>query len=728
MNKQLGRFELHEQIDVGGYTTVYRAVEDLGQGLSRPAAIKALQAWNLDDEEQISRLKREVGMLIEIGDAPNIVSVHGMGIDEELGPWIAMELAGRSLRYSITDKPSEPNHVRSLLRDVLHALQWVHGTTPPILHRDLKPQNILRTGPGIWKVADFGLAKKAGAEETMQLATVKYAAPELLDSTLGEETPRVDIYALGMIAYEMALGKTLFEAQFPSVYDPMRGSKDANSDDRPKWMYWHTSMQMVLPALSELIAGYPQDLSDLIQAMISKSVNDRIASADDALERLGQVSSSAPVEIVDEDDDENKKPSILPKLIGGALAVLVIGAVAAMMWVFLEGRPKILLPKGIQFASTNSVVSVTGSIDNFPEQGRAEIRVRRGGSRTYTVDFDGQGGFSCNVKLTELGIFPATLTVTDSSGRRAASQALELVRSAPEFVSFALKTKPIVPEATVQLRPIGGEAIQLTTNAMGIAATNMPFGEFTFELFHPRYQPIPRSTQQTGIDPEWTKTANLIPRDFSALLADMQREIDRLMGLTKRKTTCPPGPLTEAEEQQVLSSVDRLRQLANGDADIELFLESVGSTKDCDPSSMPAAPPLPQDPGSAGDPSSSDPVGQLDRLLDRVERLIDRKVTCPPGPLSAFEESTLATTLAEIEATSLGDLDIQLYVDSIRRVEDCDPSSRPERPEIPESLRQQLIAAAGGGIGVAGAMGIGGAGSSGAGGKDGYGSDGTSGT
>ncbi|MEO0652297.1 MAG: serine/threonine-protein kinase, partial [Planctomycetota bacterium] len=266
MNKRLGRFELYEQIDAGGYTTVYRGVEDLGEGVTRRVAVKVLQSWKLDDEEQLLRLRHEVSVLVDIGDAPNIVSVYGMGVDPEMGPWIAMELAGKSLGHALADGPAEPDAVRGLLRDILQALRWIHSTDPPIFHRDLKPQNILISGPGVWKLADFGLAKRAGAEETMTLATVKYAAPELLDSTLGEESPRVDIYALGIVVYELALGRELFRKQFPSVYDPSTRSGDGDTDDRPKWMYWHTSMQMVLPPLTDVIEGYPQDLSDLIGA------------------------------------------------------------------------------------------------------------------------------------------------------------------------------------------------------------------------------------------------------------------------------------------------------------------------------------------------------------------------------------------------------------------------------------------------------------------------------
>ena len=150
--QQLGDFELLEQIDPGGYTTVYRAVQHMGQGVSRPAAVKVLQSFNLDDETQMATLRREVELLVELSTCPNIVTIYGFGLDEEAGPWIAMELGGRSLKHFISDDPAEPEQVRMLLRDTLRALAVVHAADPPILHRDLKPNNILSTDFGTWTV------------------------------------------------------------------------------------------------------------------------------------------------------------------------------------------------------------------------------------------------------------------------------------------------------------------------------------------------------------------------------------------------------------------------------------------------------------------------------------------------------------------------------------------------------------------------------------------------
>ncbi|MHC4428137.1 MAG: serine/threonine-protein kinase, partial [Planctomycetota bacterium] len=288
MKNQLGNFRLLEQIDPGGYTIVYRAEEDMGQGFTRPAAVKILHGLEHDDEGKLAVLRRETEMLVELSTCPNIVTIYGIGIDDEVGPWIAMELLGRSLKHFIGEGPAEPDQVRVLLRDALRALSVVHGVEPPILHRDLKPNNMLSTDYGNWVIADFGLARRWEADDTLHLATVQYAAPELLDTSLGSETTRMDLYSLGMVAYEFALGRQLYRKQFPSVYDPY-ASKAETGDERPKWMYWHTSMQMSVPPIAELISDYPQDLSELVAAMTVKPLPDRLGSAREALERLGRV-------------------------------------------------------------------------------------------------------------------------------------------------------------------------------------------------------------------------------------------------------------------------------------------------------------------------------------------------------------------------------------------------------------------------------------------------------
>lgn len=379
--KVLGRFHLKERIDADGYTTVYKAIEDMGQGLERPAAVKILQTWSLDDDEQLEQLRREVEVLVDAGGAPNVVSIFGLGVDNDMGAWIAMELAGKSLRHFIREEPVEPELVRSVLRDALLALDYVHSAEPPILHRDLKPQNILTTRQGVWKVADFGLAKRAGAEDTVALATVKYAAPELLDSSLGAEGPGVDLYALGMVAYELALGKQLFRQQFPSIYGAGGGENEA--DDRPKWMYWHTSAQMTLTPVAELVEGYPQDLSDLIAALTQKELGQRLRTARAALDNLGSGYVSTPLGVAVEsvEEKERRDPIVRPWVAGLVAATFLAAMTLGLLWFFIENQPAVSLEiaenqgvlKNGAFATQTSQVDVHALVENWTSDMRAVV-------------------------------------------------------------------------------------------------------------------------------------------------------------------------------------------------------------------------------------------------------------------------------------------------------------------------------------------------------------------
>ncbi|MFN9971181.1 MAG: protein kinase domain-containing protein, partial [Phycisphaerae bacterium] len=133
-------------------------------------------------------------------------------------------------------------------------------------HRDIKPSNILLGMFGAWKISDFGLAKVGAADDTLRALSVQYTAPELLDAQRGSIGPWTDLYALGMTIYHFALGDKLFRDQFPAIYTDQATKA---SDERPKWMFWHTSQQTLKP-LAELLSGFPKDLSDLVAAMTNK--------------------------------------------------------------------------------------------------------------------------------------------------------------------------------------------------------------------------------------------------------------------------------------------------------------------------------------------------------------------------------------------------------------------------------------------------------------------------
>ena len=152
---------------------------------------------------------------------PNVVTVFDSGL-EAGHPFIVMErLNGRTLRDELAEGPMEPEAVRSMALQVLEALAAAHGIG--LIHRDVKPGNILAAGEGTWKVADFGIATSIEDDHTLTktgelLGSASYLAPERLEGHAA--TTRSDIYSLGVVMYEALTGRPPFGEDRRSRRDP----------------------------------------------------------------------------------------------------------------------------------------------------------------------------------------------------------------------------------------------------------------------------------------------------------------------------------------------------------------------------------------------------------------------------------------------------------------------------------------------------------------------------
>ena len=204
------RYELRTRIGSGGMATVWRAFD---RRLGREVAVKVLSEALATDERFRNRFEREAHHVASLSD-PNIVVVHDYGADgDQL--FIVMELVkGKTLRQLLAESaPLAPPVVAQLAADVLDGLGHAHEAD--ILHRDIKPGNILITESGTSKLADFGIAK--ATEETVDLTdsgailgTVSYASPEqLAGRPIG---PPSDLYSLGCVLYECVAGHPPFVA------------------------------------------------------------------------------------------------------------------------------------------------------------------------------------------------------------------------------------------------------------------------------------------------------------------------------------------------------------------------------------------------------------------------------------------------------------------------------------------------------------------------------------
>jgi serine/threonine protein kinase len=196
---RFGRFQAAAELGAGAMGTVFRARD---QALGRDVAIKALSAGgDAGIRERFVREARAIGAVHH----PNILAIYDASTEGET-PYIVMELAtGGSLWDLVKRGPVAAETVRQVGIQIAHALAAAHRAG--ILHRDVKPANILATTPGTWKLADFGIARLPDSTLTVTgqfLGSPSYAAPESLQR--GEFSAASDVYALGVTLYEALAG------------------------------------------------------------------------------------------------------------------------------------------------------------------------------------------------------------------------------------------------------------------------------------------------------------------------------------------------------------------------------------------------------------------------------------------------------------------------------------------------------------------------------------------
>jgi serine/threonine protein kinase len=283
--KKLDRFLLRDILSDGPAGTVYRAEEVLPGDNRRVVALKVLPGvpgGGVTGESETERhFFGEVRVLAQLAVHPHVVTIYAMGITEGY-PWLAMEYSGQTLLQHLAETPADPASVLRMLEHVAQGLLAMHSLKPPLIHQDLKPANILLDQAGNYKITDFSLATVTAANKTHGLATVRYAAPELLSSEFGRVGPATDLYALGHIAYEMALGSRLHRAQFPAVFEG-NPSKDPPPN---KWMMWHASMGMKPASANEIARAFPPALAEVIARLMAKPPAQRYVAADELLSDL----------------------------------------------------------------------------------------------------------------------------------------------------------------------------------------------------------------------------------------------------------------------------------------------------------------------------------------------------------------------------------------------------------------------------------------------------------
>ncbi|EKO1912374.1 Stk1 family PASTA domain-containing Ser/Thr kinase [Clostridium botulinum] len=206
------RYELLEKVGEGGMATVYKAKCHY---LNRFVAIKILKDQFCSDKEFVEKFKREATSVASLSDN-NIVNIYDVGSENNIH-YIVMEYVdGKTLKELIVEKGKiEPKETVRISKQIASALVCAHRNN--IIHRDIKPHNILVTKEGIIKVTDFGIAKASNSatitNSSKVMGSAHYFSPEQAKG--GFVDSRTDIYSLGIVMYEMLVGKVPFDGESP---------------------------------------------------------------------------------------------------------------------------------------------------------------------------------------------------------------------------------------------------------------------------------------------------------------------------------------------------------------------------------------------------------------------------------------------------------------------------------------------------------------------------------
>ncbi|MDD6094229.1 MAG: protein kinase [Clostridia bacterium] len=316
-----GRYKIEKIIGIGGMAVVFKAFDLL---MKRTVAVKMLKEEIADDEESVKRFVNE-SKAVAMMSHRNIVSIYDVNVREDV-KYIAMEyVEGITLRNYMSKRGQLTlREIISYTEQILSAL--AHAHEKGIVHRDIKPQNILLLKSGIIKVTDFGIAKLPNAETVTMtdkaIGTVYYISPE---QASGQEIDRrSDLYSLGVMMYEMATGTLPFMADSPVSVAMMQINDTAK-----------------LP--SELNPNIPKGLEQIIGIAMEKNPEWRYQNAEDMLRQLHRLKENPNVVFRIPKHNGEEQRSIFSLLTGGGPLFPIIAAVAlAFLIVFGIGTSYVI--------------------------------------------------------------------------------------------------------------------------------------------------------------------------------------------------------------------------------------------------------------------------------------------------------------------------------------------------------------------------------------------------
>ncbi|MGI9590554.1 MAG: serine/threonine-protein kinase, partial [Myxococcota bacterium] len=261
-----GRYEIQSFIGQGVSARVYRALD---RQTGSPVAIKVLNPHLRTDAVSLERFRREIQVTRHLGH-PQIVAIYDLVTEGDCTFLVMEYLEGRTLEEHVAlEHPVDVEQAVSILEQILDVLSLCHAQD--VIHRDLKPQNVMIDAKARVKLLDFGIARMTALRDLTQtgtsLGSPEYMAPELFATSSYD--PRSDLYALGVMAFELVAGRL-----------PFQGDSLAT--------LYQQHLEAEVPDLAALRGDAPTWLCELIAKLLAKRTHERYQSADEALLDLRQ--------------------------------------------------------------------------------------------------------------------------------------------------------------------------------------------------------------------------------------------------------------------------------------------------------------------------------------------------------------------------------------------------------------------------------------------------------
>ena len=263
-----GRYVVTEKIARGGMATVYLATDTR---LDREVAVKVMHPHLADDEQFVARFNREARSAARISHH-NVVAVYDQGRDDDVVYLVMEHVPGTTLRDLLDEAGAlTAGQALGVLEPLLEALAAAHKAG--VVHRDVKPENVLLTDDGRVKVADFGLARAASSSQSgtttgLLMGTAAYLSPELV--LRGVADARADVYAAGIVLFEMLTGRQPFTGEVPVQV-----------------AYQHVHGQV--PGPTEIDPGVPPELDSLVTWAAAQDPDERPVDARELLQEVREV-------------------------------------------------------------------------------------------------------------------------------------------------------------------------------------------------------------------------------------------------------------------------------------------------------------------------------------------------------------------------------------------------------------------------------------------------------